>query len=485
MFAWRDLSIRVKMVVATVFISLILSAPLVLISLESFKSMGLSSLREKGCYLAIFAAETVKPAVQYSVAEDIEKVLKELVARDADTIVASVIVQGPKGDYSALTRETAKDCGNVDLSQPVEELAAHPPAKPQDTVTFGRNKLQFVACKIDLTSNNVIQNGYMLLGQSELRVSREMRHNAMVMAGIGLVITLLGILMALCISRSITRPIEQVIERLSEGAGQVASATKQVSGASHQLAAGASQQAASIEETSSSLEEMASMTRQNAANANQAYTLMSQSEKAVTKANTSMENLTSSMEEMSKASEETFKIIKTIDEIAFQTNLLALNAAVEAARAGEAGAGFAVVAGEVRNLAMRAAGAAQNTSGLIEGIVKSIREGSEIVLKTNAEFIEVESDARKMGELVGEISAASGEQARGVEQISKAVSEMDRVVQSNSANAELSASAAEEMDAQAGQLEEFVHDLIMLIEGANGNGAARKSGLGRAGKVGA
>ncbi|MFO7754009.1 MAG: methyl-accepting chemotaxis protein, partial [Desulfobacteraceae bacterium] len=162
------------------------------------------------------------------------------------------------------------------------------------------------------------------------------------------------ITLALLITRSITKPVNRIIEGLNSGAAQVASASGQVSASSQTLAEGSSEQASSLEETSSSLEEMASMTRQNAENATQGDTMMKETGKVISEANDSMESLSGSMEEISKSSSEVSKIIKDIDEIAFQTNLLALNAAVEAARAGEAGAGFAVVADEVRNLAMRA-----------------------------------------------------------------------------------------------------------------------------------
>jgi len=252
---------------------------------------------------------------------------------------------------------------------------------------------------------------------------------------------------------------------MDEGADQVASASGQLSGSSQSLAEGAAEQAASIEETSSSLEEMSSMTKQNADKAHEADNLMKESTKVMERANQSMNELNTSMTEISKASEETQKIIKTIDEIAFQTNLLALNAAVEAARAGEAGAGFAVVADEVRNLAMRAADAAKNTAGLIEGTVKKVKDGSELVITTNEAFTEVATSASRVGELVGEIDAASNEQAQGIDQVNKAVGEMDKVIQQNAANAEESASASEEMNAQAEQMKGAVSELVALVGG--------------------
>jgi len=271
-------------------------------------------------------------------------------------------------------------------------------------------------------------------------------------------------------ARSISSPIKNAVDQMGEAAHQVAAASTQVSASSQSLAEGASEQAAAIEETSSSLEEMSTMTKQNAGNAAQADSLMKQANQVVQKANESMGSLTNSMREITAASEETSKIIKTIDEIAFQTNLLALNAAVEAARAGEAGAGFAVVAEEVRNLAMRAADAAKNTSGLIEGTVKKIKDGSNLVIRTNEAFGEVSVSASKVGELVGEIAAASQEQAQGIDQINKAVMEMDKVTQQTAANAEESASASEEMNAQAEQMKSISSVLVNII-GGSANGA--------------
>jgi methyl-accepting chemotaxis protein len=287
---------------------------------------------------------------------------------------------------------------------------------------------------------------------------------------IGVTILILAAVVILFYSVRITTPINRIIERLSDSAEHVASNSAQVSSASQVVAQGSSEQAASLEEASSSLEEMASMTKHNAENASEADNLMKEAKQVVGKANDSMIELISSIKEISRASEETSKIITTIDEIAFQTNLLALNAAVEAARAGEAGAGFAVVADEVRNLAMRAAEAAKNTAGLIEGTLTKVKDGSVLVTSTNEAFTEVATSATKVNELITEIAAASSEQAEGIEQVNTAVAQMDKVTQQTVTNSEESAAATQEMDAQAKEIRQIVLELEALVRGSSQDG---------------
>ncbi len=283
---------------------------------------------------------------------------------------------------------------------------------------------------------------------------------------VGLIIAVvLGALTAIFITRSITKPTRQVADALSAGAEQTVSAAGQVSAASQSLAEGASEQAASLEETSSSLEEMSSMTKRNAETATKVKDLGSDARKAGDIGVQDMTALVSAMDDIKKSSADIAKIIKTIDEIAFQTNILALNAAVEAARAGEAGAGFAVVADEVRNLAQRCAQAAKETAGKIEDAVVKSARGADISAKVAKSLEEIVGKARQVDEMAGEVAAASQEQSQGIAQVNTAVTQMDKVTQSNAANAEESAAAAEELNAQAEALKMAVGDLLRLVDG--------------------
>jgi methyl-accepting chemotaxis protein len=272
------------------------------------------------------------------------------------------------------------------------------------------------------------------------------------------------IFVGLWATRSITKPINQIIDGLTAGAEQTTSAASEVSASSQSLAQGASEQAASLEETTASMEEMSSMTNQNADNANAAKKLSETALQAADKGNEAMTRMSNAIDDIKKSSDETAKIIKTIDEIAFQTNLLALNAAVEAARAGEAGKGFAVVAEEVRNLAQRSAEAARTTADMIDGSVRNADHGVSISKEVGEILTEIAEGNRKVNDLVAEIAGACNEQSQGLDQISTAVSEMDQVTQSNAASAEESASASEELNAQAEELSHMVNELLAIID---------------------
>jgi len=283
---------------------------------------------------------------------------------------------------------------------------------------------------------------------------------------IGLVAAIVvGIVLALFLTRSITGPVNAVIQGMQSSSEQVAAASGQVAESSQQMASGASEQASSLEETSASLEEMSSMTRQNADNARQANSMAGEASGAAEKGRDAMVRMTQAIEKIKKSSDETAKILKTIDEIAFQTNLLALNAAVEAARAGDAGKGFAVVAEEVRNLAQRSAEAAKNTARLIEDSQKNADNGVSVSQEVSTTLQSIVSSVKKLQQLNSEVSAASDEQSKGIEQVNTAVSEMDKVTQSNAANAEESASASEELSAQSRELQDMVKRLHFIVTG--------------------
>jgi len=283
--------------------------------------------------------------------------------------------------------------------------------------------------------------------------------------GISVIVMIFGVVIGIIITGGLNKVLRQLAQSLGEGSEQVTAAASQVSSSSQSLAEGASEQAASLEETSSSLEEMASMTKRNAENAQKANDLAKQARAAADKGTCDMQTMNAAMDAIKVSSDDIAKIIKTIDEIAFQTNILALNAAVEAARAGEAGMGFAVVADEVRNLAQRSAQAAKETAGKIEGAITKTAQGVGISKQVAETLLEIATKARQVDELVAEVAGASREQTQGITQVNTAVGQMDKVTQSNAANAEESAAAAQELNAQAITMKDSVTELLRLVGG--------------------
>jgi len=385
--------------------------------------------------------------------------------RDKINEIRNVLLQINNSGKQILSLEKAEDAYNMYYNSFIKltkQVFANDKMSPQEGNNLMKPfKNHIYAFEYNITS--IVKNS-VNFSESE---ATENKHTNISMLYFTISLITLGLIFSIVlsfyISSNIKKSISKIVSGVSESSSKVSIASTHVLSLIQKLAEGSSQQAASIEETSSSLEEMSAMTNQNSENANQANILMKELNRIALESNGAMKKLNESMEEVTRSSEETSKIIKTIDEIAFQTNLLALNAAVEAARAGEAGAGFAVVADEVRNLAMRAAEAARNTADLIESTTGKIIEGNDLVKNSYSSFEGVNSTAKEVGEIVGEITTASKEQAIGIEQLNKAVVELEKVTQVNSSSAEETTFSSEEMSSQALQLKELVDELSLLI----------------------
>jgi len=298
--------------------------------------------------------------------------------------------------------------------------------------------------------------------EESLAVMTGIRHGVLWVLGFS-VIGLAGV--SWWLARSISRPLLSGMNSLLEGADQVASAASQVASSSQSLSQGATEQAASLEETSASMEEMAAMTRKNSENSTSAAQVMREMSTEVEHSNHSLHQMMTSMDAIKGSSGKVAKIIKTIDEIAFQTNILALNAAVEAARAGEAGKGFAVVADEVRNLAQRSAQAARDTTVLIEDSISNAKNGSSRLDQVCAAITAITNSVIKAKALVEEVSEAGKQQTQGIDQVTQAISQMEKVTQTTAANSEECAAAAQEMNAQSETTRSLIDAIRESIQG--------------------
>jgi methyl-accepting chemotaxis protein len=276
----------------------------------------------------------------------------------------------------------------------------------------------------------------------------------------GGMVGIVNILFAKSIMRKNLNPI---FDSLNNSTYQVAEASAELTSSGQQLAEGNAELASSIEETSSTLEEFTSMINQNKENTSHAAKLSYQAKIISDQIFVEMKKTQESISEIKKSSDQMAKIVKVIDEIAFMTNILALNAAVEAARAGESGLGFAVVADEVRTLAQKSAQAAKDTAGIIETNIELSREGVEKTQNMADLLMKITDQTKQVNELIDEIYTASNEQSQGITSINSAMSQMEKVTQSNAANAEQTASSAEELKTQANMLNHMAINLYNLV----------------------
>jgi len=283
---------------------------------------------------------------------------------------------------------------------------------------------------------------------------------------IGIVSIVLGLVIALVLARMISNPLKNVASKLLANSNQTAGSANEISSTSQLLASGANEQAASLEETSAALEEVSAMSGQNSQDAQLAAQYSGEARKSAESGADNMLQMGNAMNDIKGSSDEIKKIVKTIDEIAFQTNILALNAAVEAARAGDAGAGFAVVAEEVRALAQRSADAARETAEMVDQAIQKAENGVHLSDQVGSVLSDIVEKIRKVDELVAQVMNASSEQGEGISQVTTAVASMNVVTQQNASSAEESSAAAEELNAQAKALEHVVGDLTALINGS-------------------
>jgi hypothetical protein len=270
-------------------------------------------------------------------------------------------------------------------------------------------------------------------------------------------------IVALLVSRVIIQPVTQVLGRLSEDSDAVLHSADATAATSRSVAEGASEQARNLAEVTETLEHITTATSTNVDSSLKAEALLKGAHDAASHANQDMSALTQAMVDISAASQATSAVVKSIDEIAFQTGILALNAAVEASRAGESGAGFAVVAAEVRALALRAAVAAKDTSSRIQATVDRVNAGVDLVRRTGRDFEELTKRTSEAAVLSEHIAVASREQAQRIATANDAVARIDRIVQANAAAAEQTSSAAIELDQMAGAMKHAVDELERVV----------------------
>jgi methyl-accepting chemotaxis protein len=286
---------------------------------------------------------------------------------------------------------------------------------------------------------------------------------------LGLFLVALGIAVTTLIlmERQFSKPLLGLAKRLAAGADKLAASAAKVSSGGGSIADGAALQAASLEETSSSSEEINSMAKRSAANCASTASLVQKSQERITNANAALLALVNAMNEIQTSSGKVGRVIKAIDEIAFKTNILALNAAVEAARAGDSGAGFAVVAEEVRSLAAQCSSAAHDSATIVEESLRKSVDGKVRLDLVSSAIQLVTDDSLKIRDLVDQINSASTQQTSGIAQITNALSSMEQVTQATAATAQESASAAQDVHTQSHLLQDIVAALGTIVSGSS------------------
>ncbi len=463
----------------------ILTAVLVTISLFAIFNLGKDSLREKGTVLGIITAETVKAGVQYGVFDDVNKLLEQLLASDSDVSLAAIVVQDAKGNSSIKTQKNAKGYESTELNQVVKLLESANLKNKGDTALLGSGEPQFLAAKIDLVSNDTLQNGYLILALNNRRISAQAKNIFLVLIGSAVLLLVFAVGASIFITRTIMGGIggepsyaAEVSRKIAHGDLSFAIETK--AGDNNSLLATMKEMQASLKnmisqarDSSSGLHNQAKSlatiahrvsdrsTHQNdaatsmscsiqqlnasinrvAEHANKAHTMTDEAsvlsvngaslvKNTVEKIHiiaTSVSNSSQVIQDLGEHSDKISSIVKVIKDIAEQTNLLALNAAIEAARAGEQGRGFAVVADEVRKLAERTASSTKEISSMID-MIQNRTHSAVLGMAEGASQVNFGVEmAEKTGTSMTQIDTSSREVSAIVEEISNTLREQKLV----------------------------------------------------------